>query len=86
MLELSISILESFPFPYSSIELKLPAIQIIPGIATTREFKQAVGLGLGLGLGLFVGFGVLVGFFFFCWGWDLFAQYTSLNIKKFKMY
>ena len=25
-------IVESFPFPYSSIELRLPAIQIIPGL------------------------------------------------------
>ena len=33
MFELSIGIVQSFPFPYTSIELRLPAVQIIPGIA-----------------------------------------------------
>ena len=37
MLELNIRIVESFPFQYSSIELRLPASQIIPGIAATLE-------------------------------------------------
>ena len=37
MLELNIRIVESLPSPYSSIELRLPPIEIIPGIATTRE-------------------------------------------------
>ena len=37
MLELNIRIVEPFPFPYSSIELRLPAIQIIADIATTQE-------------------------------------------------
>ena len=41
MLELNIRIVESFPFPYSSIELRLPANQIIPGIASTLEIKLA---------------------------------------------
>ena len=34
-------IVESFPFPYSSIEQRLSAIQIIPGITTTGEIKEA---------------------------------------------
>ena len=37
MLELNIRIVESFTFEYSSIELRLPASQIIPGIATALE-------------------------------------------------
>ena len=37
MLELNIRIVESFPLQYSSRELRLPAIQIILGIATTWE-------------------------------------------------
>ena len=40
MLELNISTVESFPFPYSSIEQRLPAIQIIPGIATTGKSNK----------------------------------------------
>ena len=34
MLELIIRIVEAFPFPYSSIELRLSAIQTITGIST----------------------------------------------------
>ena len=41
MLELNIRIVDSLPFPYSSIEPSLPVIQIIPGITTTGEIKQA---------------------------------------------
>ena len=37
MVELNIRIVEELPFPYSSIELRFPAIQIIPGIATAGE-------------------------------------------------
>ena len=36
-------IVESFPFPYSSIELRLPAIQIIPGIVPGKSNKPRRG-------------------------------------------
>ena len=36
MLEVNIRIVESFPVPYFSIELRLPAIHIIPSIATAQ--------------------------------------------------
>ena len=32
-----VRIVETFPFPYSSIELMLSAFGVISGIATTRE-------------------------------------------------
>ena len=37
MMELNNRIVEAFPFPHASIELRLPAVQIIPGISTARE-------------------------------------------------
>ena len=37
MFELSIGIVQSFPFPYTSIELRFPAIQITPGISSAQE-------------------------------------------------
>ena len=40
MLELNVRIVEAFPFPYSSIQQRLPAVQIIPGIATAGEIRQ----------------------------------------------